>query len=151
VAALLMFSKRYFVAVGIIASLSLPLLAFSLHMVTRAEAYCTKKSFCDFLQKSEKDRAVFLYRDYEELSSLPFYLKGHVFIIDSASEDLSYGIKYSQDVGRFISWNKFQRFSRSHKVAVVVLAKRIDEFRGKSLARLFVEEKRAGNVVLYVN
>ncbi|HUI45826.1 MAG TPA: hypothetical protein VL122_07590, partial [Nitrospirota bacterium] len=151
VAAAFMFWKKYLYSVGVIALLSLPLLVYSLHMVRQAEPYCSKKSLCYFLQENEKDREVFLYRDYEEISSLPFYLKGRVSIIDSASEDLSYGMKYSRDDRRFVSGDVFRRFLKSHKVSVIVMKKRIEEFRSSGLAGLLIDVRRAGNVVLYEN
>ena len=151
VAAAFMFWKKYLYSVGVIALLSLPLLVYSLHMVRQAEPYCSKKSLCYFLQENEKDREVFLYRDYEEISSLPFYLKGRVSIIDSASEDLSYSMKYSRDDRRFVSGDVFRRFLKSHKVSVIVMKKRIEEFRSSGLAGLLVDVRRAGNVVLYEN
>jgi 4-amino-4-deoxy-L-arabinose transferase-like glycosyltransferase len=150
-AAAFMFLKKYLYAVGVFALLSLPLLGYSMHMVKHAEPYCTKKSLSSFLQQNEKDAEVFLYRDYEELSSLPFYLKGRVTIIDSASKDLSYGIKYSRDDRRFVSGDVFRRFLKNHRVAVVVMKKRIEEFGSSGLAGLLVDVRLTGNVVLYKN
>jgi 4-amino-4-deoxy-L-arabinose transferase-like glycosyltransferase len=146
-----MFLKKYLYSVGVIALLSLPLLAYSLHMVRHAEPYCSKKALYDFLQQKEIVPEIFLYRDYEELSSLPFYLQGRVAIIDSASEDLSYGMKYSQDNRQFVSMDEFRRFLKNHNVAVVVMKKRIEEFRRSGLDGLLVNVRRTGNVVLYEN
>jgi len=78
-------------------------------------------------------------------------LKGRVSIIDSASEDLSYGMKYSGDDRRFVSGDVFRRFLKNHKVAVVVMKKRFEEFRSSGLAGLLVDVRRAGNVALYEN
>jgi 4-amino-4-deoxy-L-arabinose transferase-like glycosyltransferase len=57
--------------------------------------------------KSERFGQAFLYRDFESLSSLAYYLRAPVGIIDSASNDLAYGIGLRRIPERFPSATEF--------------------------------------------
>jgi 4-amino-4-deoxy-L-arabinose transferase-like glycosyltransferase len=80
------------------------------------------------LLQAQAPRAVFLYRDFEDVfSTLPFYLGHPVPLIDSASRDLFFGCKAAP--GSYcVSAAQFRRLARA-PVAVVVLASRAEEFR----------------------
>jgi 4-amino-4-deoxy-L-arabinose transferase-like glycosyltransferase len=76
------------------------------------------------------DRAVFSYRDFEDVfGSLPFYLRGPVRIIDSVSNDLQFGCAHAKAPSdTCISLPDFNRFGLQHKVAVVVTDTRLRQF-----------------------
>lgn len=74
-------------------------------------------------------RAVFIYRDYEDLfSTLPFYLGQVVPVIDSTSRDLQFGCKAKPGAACVSGANFLRRRARG-PVAVAVAAARADQFR----------------------
>lgn len=73
-------------------------------------------------------RQVFIYRDFEDMfSTLPFYLRRPLPLIDPASDDLLFGCTHAP--GKYcISAEDFRRARRNGPVAVVLQASRADEF-----------------------
>jgi 4-amino-4-deoxy-L-arabinose transferase-like glycosyltransferase len=73
-------------------------------------------------------RAVFLYRDFEDVfSTLPFYLGRPLPVIDSLSRDLQFGCGVAPGSG-CIGAGQFQRLRQRGPVAVAVRADRAAEF-----------------------
>jgi 4-amino-4-deoxy-L-arabinose transferase-like glycosyltransferase len=79
-------------------------------------------------QKAGDHRSVFLFQDYEKMSSLGFYLQQPIVIIDTQSEDLDYGRYTESGKKRFISSEVFARKVRKEKVYVVMEASNFDDF-----------------------
>jgi 4-amino-4-deoxy-L-arabinose transferase-like glycosyltransferase len=87
------------------------------------------------LIRAQPARAVFIYRDYEDLfSTLPFYLGQTVPVIDSTSRDLQFGCRAAPDTA-CIGGAEFRRLRARTPVAVAVDAARADQFRAMAGAR----------------
>jgi 4-amino-4-deoxy-L-arabinose transferase-like glycosyltransferase len=72
--------------------------------------------------------SVFIYRDFEDVfSTLPFYLRRTVPVIDSVSRDLMFGCRIKPDTA-CIGHAQFLWRSQAGAVAVAVRARRRDEF-----------------------
>lgn len=69
-------------------------------------------------------RNVYVFRDYENLSSLPFYLRRNVGIIDPESGDLRIGLQLEPDSARFPTTAQFLAQRRRGAIAVVALESR---------------------------
>ena len=94
---------------------------------------------------------IFLYQDYEKLSSLPFYSQQHVSIIDSKDQILEFGQKTSQAKGWFLTMPDFLQKAKSESVFVAVKMDKLDEFQGITKSLNFCTILRNANAVLLSN
>lgn len=108
-----------------------PLLAFFLVLAQRAEPYVSERDLATYLERRLPGREVFLYRDFERLSSLPFYLGHSVPVVDSASADLQYGSRHSSRSGLFLSDARFAALCRRERVVLLVEKARVPGFEAR--------------------
>lgn len=104
-----------------------------LYAVADKETIYSSRTLAQPIQRSCAGCRVFVYKDFEWISSLPFYLHSQVGIIDSASNDLRFGQRHSNDRALFASSATFARDYGDRQVAVAVHAKRIKDFRSTGL------------------
>lgn len=143
-AAILAWNGRFRTAIFFFALLFAPLKFYFLTVVHENEAYISARPLAHYLASYGGE--VFLYKDYERISALQFYLKRPVSIIDSASNDLWYGQKQDGGKGRFVSLDNFLLSICRGKRVVVVHDKRLDDFRNKVPASLMQPVAHFGRV-----
>jgi 4-amino-4-deoxy-L-arabinose transferase-like glycosyltransferase len=61
------------------------------HISVSAEPTMSSRTMATYIKENYPDRSVFLYKDFESLSSLPIYLNKTLPVIDSTSSDLYFG------------------------------------------------------------
>lgn len=93
---------------------------------------------------------VYVFRDYEALSSLGYYLHRPIGIIDSASNDLWYGQQLRPDAQRFPSVQRFVADERYRAAAVVVAGPRRRELEASALGPHLQPVARFGRTILYL-
>jgi hypothetical protein len=103
------------------------------------------------LQAEAAGRTVYLYRNFEEQSSLPFYLKRPIPVVDPRSNDLFWGDKLRADNGIMMSADRFAAHLQTQKVAVVVMERQIKDFRATGFFGRFKSEKRIGETTVFFN
>ncbi|MDB5854709.1 MAG: hypothetical protein JWR22_2750 [Herminiimonas sp.] len=103
------------------------------------------------LRQDMPGRTVYLYRNFEQQSSLPFYLRHPVPVIDPHSNDLFWGNRLrSNDL--LISVDQFsQRVAQGGRVAVVVTERQRGDFGPLAAQWRLHEAKRIGDLRIYVN
>ena len=116
-----------------------------------AEPLISTRPLAAYLQAEMPGRAVYLYRNFEEQSSLPFYLKRPVPVIDARSNDLFWGNKLRRDNGIMISADQFGLRMQDQAVAVVVMARQIKDFRATAFFTRFKGEKKIGETTVFFN
>ncbi len=138
--------------IGVQAYLVLPLwIAAALVAALQAmEPNISSRTMARFLQSELPGREVYLYRNFEELSSLPFYLKRTLPVVDTRSSDLYWGNRL-QPNRILISVDMFRHEVAAHPAAVVVMQGQLDGFRAAGLAALFGGEKRIGDSTVFFN
>ena len=102
------------------------------------------------VQAALPGHAVYLFRDFEQLSSLPFYLNTPVPVIDSRSNDLYWGNKLQAN-DRLIDGEQFARRLPSQKVVVVVRDRYLADFRLVPYFGKFSGSRRIGENTLFFN
>ncbi|MFZ6758839.1 ArnT family glycosyltransferase [Undibacterium sp. Ji50W] len=102
------------------------------------------------LQSNKNESEVFLYRVFENQSSLPFYLKQPVRIIDSRSSDLFWGNKLHKNE-IVVTDTMFDKISDEKKVSIIVLDEDLQHFNEKKYASKFINGKKIGHSTLFVN
>ncbi|MDB5763750.1 MAG: hypothetical protein JWQ21_2745 [Herminiimonas sp.] len=138
--------------IGVLAYLVLAIwtgIALSLALAAM-EPLASTRQLAAYLQHELPGRTVYLYRNFEEKSSLPFYLKKTVAVIDTRSNDLFWGNRLrSNDI--LISADQFARRPADQPVAVVVMDKQLKDFRAAGFFSRFTREKRIGETTVFSN
>jgi hypothetical protein len=114
------------------------------------EPVVSTKQLARYLHTEFPTRNVYLYRNFEELSSLPFYLKKPLAIIDSRSNDLYWGNKLrSNDI--VISTNQFEPRLQNQRLVVVVMERQLKDFKTNVFFPKFKAETKIGETTVFFN
>lgn len=138
--------------IGLLAYLLLPIWIFIalMDVLKVLEPSITTKQTAEYLQGEHAARTVYLYRNFEEQSSLPFYLKKPIAVIEPRSNDLFWGNKLrSNDI--MISTEQFAARLQNQPVAVVVRDRQLKDFRATGFFSRFKGEKRIGDTTVFFN
>ena len=114
------------------------------------EPLVSTRQVAQYLQHEQAGRQVYLYRNFEEKSSLPFYLKKPVPIVEARSNDLFWGNKLRSN-DRIISTDQFAGRLPNHAVAVVVMDRQLKDFKASGFFMSFKGEKRIGETTVFFN
>lgn len=112
--------------------------------------YVSTKEVAAWLRKDFPHSEVVLYRVFEHQSSLPFYLKTPVRIVDSRSSDLFWGNKLHKN-NIVVSDVQFQAQLENQKVALLVLKEDLPDFRQKKYFPEFKLTRESGNTLIFTN
>lgn len=137
---------------GVLAYLLLPVLTATGMMAAlhAMEPLVSTRQLSIYLKCELPDRAVYLYRNFEEQSSLPFYLKHPVPVVDARSNDLFWGNKLrTNDI--IISGDQFLVVLAKRPVAIVVMQSQLKDFNAAGFTARFKGEKRIGNTTVFFN
>ncbi|HJV49839.1 MAG TPA: glycosyltransferase family 39 protein [Noviherbaspirillum sp.] len=138
--------------IGVLAYLLVPAwTAFGLMAVLHAmEPLVSTRLLASVLQGELRGWTVYLYRNFEEQSSLPFYLKHPVPVVDMHSNDLYWGNKLRAN-GIVISTDQFRTAIKARPVAIVVMKRQLQAFADTGLAVQFKGERRVGDTTVFFN
>lgn len=114
------------------------------------EAFVSTRGLATWLQQQQPDRQVYLFRDFEKKSSLAYYLRHPVHVIDTVSADLHWGNRLrANDV--MVTREQFLQVAALRQVVVVVTDEHRPSFESWDAARQMAAVRRSGNVTVYVN
>ena len=138
--------------VGLLAYLLLPALVVSILalVMVAAEPLLSTRSLARFVHGALPAHTVYLYRDFEEQSSLPFYLATPVAVIDSRSSDLYWGNRLRPNAW-LIAGAQFARRLPQQKVAVAVMDRHLKDFQAQTWFRYLPGHRRIGDTTLFFN
>lgn len=102
-----------------IASLMFPLIPFYISLKHTIENNYTEIVLAQYIHSHDKSRQVYLYKDYEDISSIVFFLDKRLTIVDSKSNDLYFGSQNPEAKHWFINSNNFKDIAKNQKVYVV--------------------------------
>ncbi|MBS0307910.1 MAG: glycosyltransferase family 39 protein [Proteobacteria bacterium] len=138
--------------IGVLAYLTLPLWITGalLAVLLALEPWISTKQTATYLQTKLPEREVYLYREFEKQSSLPFYLKQPVGVIDSVSNDLYWGNKLRRNE-IMVSAATIAKRAETKPLAVVVLDATRKDFEADPHFARFKSEKRIGDSWIFIN
>jgi 4-amino-4-deoxy-L-arabinose transferase-like glycosyltransferase len=141
------------VKAGILSYLALPIFSMALLAVAIVplEPQISARPLAQYLQQTQAGRQVYLYRNFEELSSLPFYLKQTVPVIDSKSADLFWGDRLRPGNRSIVSSAQFAEKLSQQPVAVVVMNRELPRFRDTGYFDRFSAQHQIGNTTVFFN
>ncbi|MFZ6742662.1 glycosyltransferase family 39 protein [Undibacterium sp. JH2W] len=102
------------------------------------------------LSATETKREVFLFKVFEHQSSLPFYLKKSVRVVESRSSDLFWGNKLHKN-NIVVSDLNFDKIVEQQLVCLIVLDEDMSSFMDKKYALKFKNSKKVGRSTLFMN
>jgi len=139
--------------VGILAYLALPLWIAALlaAAIGPLEPQVSARPLARLLEQEQPRRQVYLYRSFEELSALPFYLRRPVPVIEPESADLYWGDRLRPGNQEMLTSAEFVQQLQRHKVAVVVPERRLEEFRATGFYDQFSTRRQVGNALAFFN
>lgn len=138
--------------IGILAYLVLPTwIATGMMLELRAmEPEISTRTLSHYLQRVLPDREVYVYRSFEAQSSLPFYMKRSIPVVDAQSNELYWGNKLLAN--RIVVPSETLRATlRQHPVAIVVVERQLANFHTTGLDALFKHEKTIGDTTVFFN
>lgn len=121
-----------------------------LQVIDVRQNYISTKEVAAWLRTDFPRSEVILYRVFEHQSSLPFYLKAPVRIVDSRSSDLFWGNKLHKN-NIVLSDIQFQILLDKQKIALMVLKEDLPDFRQKKYFSEFKLTRESGNTLIFTN
>lgn len=111
----------------------------------------SEQAIASYILQHHKDQPVYIYEEYEKISSLVFYLKKRVGIIDSKSKDLYYGSFKPQARDWFYNFTDFMQ-SKQHELHYVVVVKnKFTQFLEKARPAKYCLVAQSGSAMLLTN
>lgn len=111
-----------------IASLMFPLLTFYVSVKQTVQTGYTQLALAQYILTHDNLRPVYLYQDYEDISSILFFLQRRLTIVDSKSDDLYLGAYTADAKNWFIDDQTFQNIAINRNVYVIVKNKKAPIF-----------------------
>ncbi len=139
---------------SLVIALSTLIVPFSFVMVSgvvAAQGDLSEAGFARSIAARTAGHPVALYRDFEQISSLLFYLHRPLPVIDSASKDLYYGQHTPAGRKLFFTTADLVRWSAAEKLYVVVQDARRREFETGLRGKIFCRVAGGDQVTLYSN
>lgn len=110
----------------------------------------SEASLAHYIVQHDPSRPVYLFKDYEKISSIVFYLKKRLMLIDSMSQDLYYGMHKPVANGWFLSLNNFVK-AREEAHYVIARKDRFMEFIHSVAPHEYCIVAQSGSSVLLSN
>ncbi|MBC3861668.1 glycosyltransferase family 39 protein [Undibacterium jejuense] len=138
--------------IGVFAYLLLPVLSLPilLETLTALDDVNSARSTISFLQKNNAASEVYLFHVFEQQSSVPFYLKKPVKIVESHSSDLFWGNKLHKN-NIVIDDAEFMKVMTTGTVSLLVVKQDLDEFKQKNYSKQFKLIAQIGNTSIFSN
>jgi 4-amino-4-deoxy-L-arabinose transferase-like glycosyltransferase len=103
-------------------------LLFFVYGRAKLNSHFSQQQLAQYVLTHHPKRPVYFYRDYEQISSLLFYLQHRVPIIDTQSQDLYFGKTTPEAKGWFIDDAQFKQAASKQPMYVAVRNKYLTSF-----------------------
>lgn len=149
----LLFRKHVkpFFAFLLIVGLAVPSGFFYIFAKERLQNNYSQIAVGRYLTQSYEQQPVFLYRDYEKLSSVSFYAQQRIALIDNKSTTLDFGSKQSDSVGWFLTPDQFVQKAKSETCYVILTLQNYADFQKFAKPLNFCTIMRNGDTILLSN
>lgn len=135
----------------LILGLIFPLVVFYITDKQKISDQHSEVSIASYILHHHVDQPVYIYQDYEKLSSLVFYIKKRVGIIDSKSLDLYYGSSQPQAKNWFYTMQDFIQNKQHEHHYVVVIKEKFTQFLQKAHPVEYCLISQSGSAMLLTN
>lgn len=108
------------------------------------------RELAQWLRHDRGGHEVYLYRNFEQISSLPFYLGRPLPVVDSQSSDLHWGSRLRANDIVLSNVQFAQRLQAGARVALVMMDFQLADFLGQPYAADLQEARRSGRLIVFV-
>ena len=138
--------------IGVFAYLLLPLISLPLLLqaLIGLDDVNSTKSTVSLMQRNSACQDVVLFHVFEQQSSLPFYLKHPVKVVESHSSDLFWGNKLHKN-NIVMDDAGFMTLSDKEKISLLVVKQDLPDFKQKSYSDKFKLVAQRGNTSVFSN
>lgn len=143
--------KRPVVQFILIAGLIIPWILFLVADKQRLQPQRSEILLGEYILSHHPERPVYLYQDYEDFSSILFYVKKRAIVIDSQSSDLYYGSTTPEGKGWFITAKEFMPQAQQQSVYVVSFNNNLNTFKQAVAPLQFCQVAQSGDIVVLTN
>jgi hypothetical protein len=139
--------------IGILAYLMLSFSTMGLCLIAlqSMEQKISMRATAHYLQTFHTDHRVYLYQEYERQSSLVFYMRQPISIVDMKSNDLYWGDKLRPHNLINVDTAVFSERLINSKIVLVVSDKNLDAFRATDFSEVFKGNQRIGAYTIFFN
>lgn len=141
--------REYYIwTIAVFATLVSVLIIGQLHLFENR--YTSKNIIADISAKYQKsDIDLYMYNDFEEISTTPYYFGRPVIIINWNSNDLWYGMSKPDSKPYKITLENFLKLPRKRPIFVLMEKRRLEEFQNKTSTAGFSIWKNYGKRVVF--
>jgi 4-amino-4-deoxy-L-arabinose transferase-like glycosyltransferase len=150
-AAIFFWLRHSRLALYAVALSGLPLLVFFIVVMERSDRWVSARTVAEYVKANYPFSKVYLFQDYETLSSAPFYLGRSLPVVDSASHDLAFGMRHRPDSGLFLSSKAFGDRLAREPVVLLVHRGRLAAFKATFGESVLTPRQRIGVVTVFTN
>ncbi|MFZ6845197.1 glycosyltransferase family 39 protein [Undibacterium sp. RuTC16W] len=138
--------------IGVLTYLPLPVvtLFILLNVLHVSTEWSSTRPIADVLKQEHATQKILLFQVFEDQSSLTFYLKKPVYVVESRSNDLFWGNKLHNN-NIVLSASEFDALVAAQPVAIVVMNRDIPLFKTKSYALSMRLSRQFANASIFVN
>lgn len=135
----------------LLAGAMVPLICFLLIDKQYLQPERSAVALSQYILSHDAERPVYLYRDYEKISTVLFFVQKRVSIIDSDSKDLYFGSTTPAAKGWFITTSEFISTAKQQPVYIVTMDKKLPELNNALQALGFCPVAKSGETTVLSN
>jgi len=135
----------------LMAGLTIPLLVFFITLRERLQVMYSQVALAKYVKAQYEHRPVYLYQNFEGVSSFVFYNQEASTMVDSHSSDLYFGSQTEEGKGKFISLDEFLNAAKKSSLYIIMRANKLAEFEKTAGKNNFCTVIHNGNVILLSN
>lgn len=143
--------KYPYLGIVLIAVLVVPIIIVFVWDKQRLQPERSEIQIANYILQHDPNRPVYLYQNYEQISSILYYLKKRLPIIDSTSKDLYFGSHTPEAINWFITSDQFKQRIKKQNVYVVIESKKIPIFKTIISPMQFCVVNQSGDVSVMTN
>lgn len=140
-----------FLAFLLIAGFVVPMGFYSVVVKARLQSEYSEVAMGRYLSMGYEQQPVFIYKDYENLSSISFYAQQRITIINSQSTTLDFGSHQSDAKDWFLTPDEFLQKAKTEPCYVIVTLQNYAEFQNYAKSLNFCTVMRNGDALLLSN
>jgi hypothetical protein len=122
----LFYKRKLFIAVGLLVIIFISMLHLFTLTKEQLQDNDSEIKIGQYINTHLRGQTIYLYEDFEEFSTVLFYVRERMPIINSRSADLAYGSQFSPK-GWFISDKEFETIVAQKPVYVVILKDKLSK------------------------
>ena len=139
--------------IGLLAYMAVPafVIGATAFVTVAAEPLVSARTLSAHARSAMAGRTLYLYRDFEVVSSLPFYMGTTIPVVDSHSNDLYWGNRLRPGNEAIVTTEQFRARLGAQKIVIALTSRQLADFSVTPYFSLFKGSERIGDTLLFYN